>query len=121
MGASVSTPSPTIAAGQSLSGPFYLGHGRLVSVEIPANWTSAVVTFQASYDGVNFDEVYDYQGNEVTMTVEAGDLTPIGGTPYFEGALWMKLRSGTAGSPVDQTDAVTINVLVRKYPIAKMS
>jgi hypothetical protein len=121
MGAAASTPSVTIASGQSLSGQFYVGHGRLVSIEIPSNWTTASITFQASYDGVNFDEVYDYEGNEVEMTVGAGELTPIGNTPYFEGALWMKIRSGTVGSPVDQTDAVTIAVLVRKFPIAKMS
>lgn len=116
MGASVSTPSATIAASATVSGQFYVGHGRLVSVEVPSGFTGTSISFEGSYDGSTFDPIYDYEGNLVSMTVAAGDLTPIGNTPYFEGALWMKIVAAST-----QSSPVTLSCLVRKNPIAKMS
>ena len=124
MGAAVSTPAPAIAASASLSNMFYVGHGRLESIETPSGWTTASLTFQGSYDGTNFFELYDSGNNEITISSVAAStlvqMGTIGATAGLPGALWMKIRSGTAASPTTQTSAVTLNCVVRKLPFPGM-
>lgn len=105
------TPSAVIANGESLSAAFYVGAGKLTSVQIPSSWTAATITFQGSLDGTNFFNVVDGDGNEVEYQADASRLIPI---QPFEGANWMKIRSGTSGTPVNQGAARTLNMLVVK-------
>jgi hypothetical protein len=118
MGASVSTPSPVIAASGTVSGTFYIGHGRLESIEIPSTWTAASISFNGSYDGSNFYTVKDNTGATISLTVTAGDIVTlgtIGTTAGLAGALWAQIVSSAA-----QTDAVTLNCVVRKAPFPGM-
>jgi hypothetical protein len=114
-----SGPKVAIASGASLSASFAVGAGSLVALEIPAGWTPAVVTFQASVDNVTFFELYDDAGNEIKLTVASGSHVAIGeGTlakaEHFRGAPYLKLRSGTAVLPVEQINAMSITAVILK-------
>src|SRR5438105_1968618 len=94
-------PVATIASGASLSGIIALFSSAFVGLLMPAAWTTAVLTFQGSYDGTTFANLYDSGGNEVTFTVAQGNMVA-GDASSFAGLSHMKIRSGTSGSAVNQ-------------------
>lgn len=98
----VSPQAVTIASGQSLSGAIDLGPYRAFAIIMPASWTTANLTFQVSADGVNYANLYDDSGNEVTVTAAASRYIIIASPAKMLGVRWAKVRSGTSGSPVTQ-------------------
>ncbi len=110
----VRTPTVTIAAGESLSGATYIGHQMWVALQMPAAWDTAVITFQASSDGVTYGDVFDFEGNEVTLTTAASRYVTIDEAKIGP---WIKLRSGTTGSAVNQTLASVITLVMQALPI----
>lgn len=102
----------TIANGASLSNGIDIGTKTLLAIHMPALWTAANLTFQASEDGVTYDDLYDGVGTEKTIVVGATRyiyLTPADwvGVPY------LKIRSGTASVPVNQGAARSITLVTR--------
>lgn len=89
----------TIAASASLSNAVYIGGNRLVAIEMPSAWTAAKLTFQASWDGTTFTEVL-VGSAALELTVAAAQTIML--DVLFTGALYVKARSGTAASPVNQ-------------------
>jgi hypothetical protein len=122
MGATQKNIPITIAAGASLSNPALIGDHTLVGMLVPASWTSAVFTFQISFDeGVTFYNLYDDGGNEVTLSPtligSVAQYLALSPDPYG-GATMLKVRSGTQGSPVNQTAAAAIELVTKKiFPI----
>lgn len=109
-------PTVTIAAGQSLSAAVSIGSKSLVGIVMPAAWSTAGLTFQASSDGgATFRELYDDAGNEVTISsASAAASQQIALNPtYWRCVNLLKVRSGTAGTPVTQTPAATLTLVVR--------
>ncbi|HEY1311910.1 MAG TPA: hypothetical protein VGF02_13260 [Pseudolabrys sp.] len=102
----------TIAAGTSLSVEVPLGEKTLVGIVMPAAWTAAGLTFQATPDDANFYELYDGAGNEVTLTAAAGQFLQVDPTRW-RGITGIKLRSGTAASPVNQAAAAVVTLVTR--------
>jgi hypothetical protein len=101
------TATATIALGASLSGGIYLGAGQLCGLVLPTGWDTASITFQSSMDGTIWLDFYDDGGNEVVLTPATAKYTPLdAGT--FGGVVYLKVRSGTAGSPVNQSAARAI-------------
>jgi len=108
----------TIASGAALSGPINLGAKVLCAIIMPAAWTAAALTFQASDDGGNtWYSVYDDQGNEVTIASAAVNASSrISMDPSnFAGIDFIKIRSGTTAAPVNQGAACTLTLVARKY------
>lgn len=78
---------------------------RLTAIIMPAAWTAASITFQVSEDNVTFGDLRDDAHNEVTLTTPAAgeviafrnDLKRLFG--HFR---YVKIRSGTTGTPVNQ-------------------
>lgn len=104
--------SATIANGASLSGAVDLRpYGSPARLVIPAAWTTANITVQTSYDGVNFNDLYDSLGTEYTVTVGGASRSVMLPLADFIGVEWIKLRSGTTGTPVAQGAARTINIV----------
>lgn len=112
----VNSPGPSflpaaISAGASLSGIVNLGCLTLHGVIVPAGWAAADLTFQASNDGgVTWFEVYTATNQEVDYPNTPGTWIVI------DPALWrgincLRVRSGTKASPVAQT-AAQVLVLV---------
>lgn len=106
----------TIANNESLSGAIDLGltsaKQRVLAIIMPAAWTAANLTFQGSLDDVTYTNVYDDAGNEVTVTAAAARYIVLDNdlSKNLTGFRFMKVRSGTSGSAVNQGAARTIVV-----------
>jgi len=112
-------PTASIAASASLSNAIDVGDGGLVALMLPSGWTTALITFLASDDlAGTYAPVFDGSGTGLVLTVLATAgvasqyiaLNP--GT--FSGLRYIKIQSGTVGSPVVQTNAVVVKTMVRR-------
>jgi len=103
----------TIASGASMTGAINLGGLRLFGLVMPESWTAANVTFQASMDGgATWVNLYDQNGNEVVAIAGASRcifLSP----SQFSFLQYLRLRSGTASSPVAQTNGASLQLILR--------
>lgn len=93
--------SVVIASGASLTAAIDLDDARLASIQLPSAWTAANLTFQTSLDGVTYGDWYDSSGVEYTVTAAASrsiGLQLVDFIPYR----YIKIRSGTTGTPVVQ-------------------
>lgn len=104
------TETATIADAASLSAAVDLGKASLVGIVTPSGWTTAAITFQASFDGVTWFNLYNAAGIEVSVASIAASLWVALDPADFAGVPSLKVRSGTAGTPVNQSggDAVTL-------------
>ncbi len=102
----------TIANGTSLSAEVALGEKTLVGIVMPAGWDAAALTFQATPDDTNFSELYTSAGSAVSFTVAAGQFIAVDPT-IWRGVTGIKVRSGTSGSPVNQTSARALTLITR--------
>lgn len=109
------TPVAVIPNGTALSQAVYIGHGNLVGVQMPAAWTTANLTFQASLDGTTFQNLFDDGGTEYTITALVSQNITI--RVPVQGALWVIVRSGTSGSPVNQGAARSVTLLIKKLTV----
>lgn len=94
----------TIASGASLSTAAHIGGRTVVGIQMPASgWDSAGITFQASADGVTYVNMYTTAA-EVSFitTVDADRWIMFQPTQLIAGP-YIKIRSGTAATPVNQT------------------
>lgn len=91
----------TIAASGSLSAEVDLRNRVLAGIHMPAAWTAAAITFEvATVSGGTFQDVYA-AGSEVSETVAAGQYVAVDPL-YYHGLKYIKVRSGTSGTPVAQ-------------------
>lgn len=102
----------TIAINTSLSAAVNLEHNDLFAIEMPSAWTAAVLTFQGSYDGATFLDLYDDAGTEISFTVDASRYVLIRTPAQFFGLKQVKVRSGTSAAAVNQGVARTVNLIV---------
>lgn len=88
-----------ISNGQSLSATVDCQGGLPAALQTPANIDSATsITFQASYDGSTFANLYDGTGTEYTLTVSTSRSIILPPSDFF-GVKSLKVRLGTSGSP----------------------
>lgn len=102
----------SIAAGQSLSAEIDFGAGTLVGIAMPAAWTAASLTFQVSADGTTWNELYNASGTEVSVIAAAGQFIAIDPTQW-RGINAIKVRSGTAASPVVQAALAALTFITK--------
>ncbi len=101
-GAEAQTATATIANGQSLSAAINMYDiGALSAIHMPAAWTAADLTFQASADGVTYNNLYNDSGGEYTVTAAAARAIVVN-LADFLGIKFLKIRSGTSAVPVAQ-------------------
>lgn len=105
----------TILSGAAL-GASFIGDGRLVAIQMPATWTAANLTFQGSMDGVTYADMYAFDGTEVNITAGASQYILV---PDLRAA-WIKVRSGTTGTPVNQGGNRVIQLYVLKEPVGSI-
>ena len=101
----------TIAESGNLSDAVILGGALMAALVFPAAWDTADLTLQASHDGTNFANVYDSAGTEVTIKAAASRYVTLSPAD-FAGMQAIKLRSGTSGTPITQTAARGITVVI---------
>lgn len=98
-----STFSATIVSGASLSGAIDVAGTTLISIQMPAAWTAANLTFQGSADGSTYADVYNDSGDEYSIPVSASRFVMLDQVQNrFRGMRYFKVRSGTSGTPVNQ-------------------
>lgn len=97
-------------SGGDAAGVLDLRKKCLVGLQMPSAWTAALITFDVSMDGgITFSPLYDALGAERSLNVVA--LRSISLDPTnFMGCTHLKIRSGTAATPVNQGAARVINV-----------
>lgn len=97
----------TIASAASLSGSLSLNGKGLVRIIMPAAWTAATLTFQESVDNSTFGDKFDDLGDEYEIDAVASRAILIDADD-FRNVRWLKVRSGTTGTPVVQGAARTL-------------
>ena len=108
-----SVETVTIASGASLSGAVDLGAHRLGAVIVPSAWTAASITLQASQSlAGTYGDVYDDLGTEISLTAAAGRVIT-GVTLERIPLRYVKLRSGTSATPVNQAAARTLTLVLK--------
>jgi hypothetical protein len=103
----------TIANGASLSAALDLSERTPVALLMPAAWTAASITFQASFDNSTFYNVFTAAGSEYTLTVDVDQyiiIDPVN----LAGASYLKVRSGTAAAAQNQGAARSIGLVTRE-------
>jgi hypothetical protein len=115
--AEVDNIAASIASGQNLSAEIDIGSKSLVGILVPANWTTAGLSFQVSPDGgATWAELTTVAGSPYAI----GSLTG-GSLAYYvavdpttlRGAQAIKIRSGTQASPVAQANTVALQLVTR--------
>jgi hypothetical protein len=106
----------TIPINTAISGVVVLGAFSVLIIEMPAGWDAADMTFQVSSDNSTWR---DYYANAAGVLTEYKLTGPAASKAYamppadFAAAQYLKVRSGTSASPVNQTAARTINLVAR--------
>jgi phosphoglycerol transferase MdoB-like AlkP superfamily enzyme len=113
MSATQNQITATILSGASLSAAVFLGSGALARIDMPAAWTAATLTFQLSPDGVTYRNLYDASGVEYEVQASAAYSIAMP-VADFQGAQYLKVRSGTAGVPVNQGADRLLTLIAQK-------
>lgn len=105
-----------ITNGTSLSSAGSFDAGRVVAIELPTI-DSAALSFQVSYDGTNYRELFNSDGTTATPVAATTGNRIVAAPAALQdaGAVNVKVRSGTSGSAVNQTADRTINLFVRRF------
>ncbi len=97
----VITKIATIAASGSLSDPVHVNGDFVGRIIMPAAWTAAVLTFQLSRDGVTYHDLYDTDNSEISLSLTVSRIYRLDPSNWT-GIQWLKIRSGTGSSPINQ-------------------
>jgi hypothetical protein len=99
-----------ISNGQSLSAGVDLGVARLVGLSIPATFEPATLSFQASFDGLTWNNIHDSSGTEKTVAVGASRRVILSPADFY-GVRHIKVRGGTAAAPTAVAADRTIKLI----------
>lgn len=102
--------SVTISDGHSLSNSLFISDDVVVSIAASANMT---LTFQVSYDGTTWYNLFDEDGIEYTLTYTTGSLFSVN-LNHFLAARYVKARSGTSGAPSNVSGDKTVTVFTKE-------
>lgn len=105
------TKDVVIASSGSLSTVVDIEQLNIAGFLIPSSWTTAKLTFQVSPDGVTYGDAQDSSGNELQVTVAAGKFIGVN-LAELSGIRFLKIRSGTSGTPVNQAADRTITIVL---------
>jgi len=110
-----SVQTATILSGASLSDAIHLAEGSLVGIITPAAWTAGGLHIAGSVDGTNYYPLYDTAANEIGVTTVAASTMYAFDPGLAVPPKYIKIRSGTAGTPVNQGADRTLTVISRKF------
>jgi hypothetical protein len=106
--------SVTISNGTSLSPAVGLGDGSLVGIAMPAGWDGATLSFQVSIDGGTTWLEMESISAAVSVAAASGQFIAID-PAIWRGVNHVKVRSGTAASPVNQTADRALTLITRRF------
>jgi len=105
----------TIAINKSITGEINIAGYRYIAIIMPDAWTTADLTFTAAeLSGATFKDLYGGDGVEVliyagTARVISIDIADSALAPLPH----IKIRSGTTGTPVNQSAERTLKILLQ--------
>ena len=102
-----------ISSGASLSDAADLEGKTLCGVLLPSVWTAAAVTFQVSDDNSTFFNLQDTSGEIASASIGTAGAAVSVQPSDFAGYRFVKVRSGTSDTAVNQAAARTIKLVVR--------
>lgn len=103
----------TISSGSSLTSTINLAGLRLFSIVMPSSWTAANLTFQMSPDGgTTWVNMRDQNGNEIVAVADVSYGIILNPT-QFSSVQYLRIRSGTAASPVAQSADRSLQLILR--------
>ena len=105
---------PVIEAGESLSDAIDCSSGVIVRLTMPTDWTPANLTFQVSPDGVDYNDLYNTKGEEITLRNIVPGSSVVLLEPLTHSFGFLKIRSGTRDYPVAQDARREFAVTVEK-------
>lgn len=114
-GEHLSIPVAIAAGATGLSGVVNISGMSLLAIKMPASWVAANITFMAceSKDGTFYD-LYDDAGSEVTVTAAQQRTISCDSVALKLAPLqFIKVRSGTTATPVNQTGAPTLYLIAK--------
>lgn len=100
----------TIANGASETDVIDLGDWVPSAIQMSAGWDTAALTLRGSFDGTNFFPIY-VDGSEFSISAPAVSALHMISIPAMGALKFLKIRSGTASSPVNQTAARSLAVI----------
>ena len=111
---SLSSFPAIIYSGTALTGSIDTKDQPVMAIRIPASWTTANLTFQGSQDATNFFDVYNIYGDEYTVVVGGASRYIVLSPLEFQWARYIKIRSGTTGTPVNQGADRSLLIITRR-------
>jgi len=90
-----------IMAGESLSNVIDVSLGEAAYVLMPAEWDGANLSFQVSFDDINYWDLFDELGEEVILACRP--MTAVRIAPGMRAIGYVKIRSGTREAPIVQS------------------
>jgi hypothetical protein len=82
---------------------------------MPAAWTAANLTFQVSHDGGStYADLFDQFGVEIQASATV-DRVILLDTNLFLNVRYMKIRSGTSATPVNQAAERSLILVYREF------
>ncbi|NVO13894.1 MAG: hypothetical protein HXX10_07645 [Rhodoplanes sp.] len=112
LGMNFTQTAALISSGSALSAAVALGAGTLVGIAMPAAWDAAALTFQVSSDGGGSWQEAQGAAAVLTYSAAAGQYIAID-PALWRGVNMVKIRSGTLGTPVNQTADRTLTLITR--------
>lgn len=120
-GTMVYTVDCIITAGTDMSSVIDMTQPNLqgflpLAIALPAVFTTAHLSFQASYDTVTWGELHTLTSGAVqsSATYSSGDVITLDGYP-FRGLPYFRIRSGHANNPTTQVATCTLKVICGTY------
>lgn len=110
-----STQVASIAAGANVSGTIDLMRTAFLGFVAPSGWTTAALNIEVSTDNTNWSSLYDAYGS-----VSGSLSTLVAGAAYATDMVsllpfrYVRLRSGTSASPVNQTIQRDFKIITRE-------
>jgi hypothetical protein len=105
----------TIANGESLSNVINVDGFKYFRFYMPSSWTAANLTFKESYaSDKDYQDMYDDASTEVNIPVSTSRVVVADVNALkLAGAKYIKLRSGTTGTPVNQAAERKIYIVLK--------
>ena len=113
--AATQTSNAVITVNTSLSNSvsaFVRASQRLVAIQMPSAWTPASITFQASWDGLTFYNLFKLDGTEYVVQANTDRWIVISPND-FPGVRYIKIRSGTLLTPVNQLGTRSLGIILQ--------
>jgi hypothetical protein len=103
---------PTIPEGESLSDGVDCSAGQIVRITVPQEFTEANLTFQVSSNGDLYNDLYNDEGEEITIAAMPDSAVVIYGH-WVNSIGFIKLRSGSRDHPVKQREACKFAIAIK--------